>query len=249
MDSDEKTAGIADTSLRKTTRVAGLAYLLIIVTSLLAVAFGSFKLIVPGDHATTLTNIAANELLFRIDTVYGLIMFSSVVLLGWALYVILKTVDKNLALLALLWRLGEAIVGGLSVLGSLVVLLLLNGGGYSAVFGPEQLQSLVGLSLDAASAARSILFVFMSLGTIVFCYLFFKSRYVPRILAGFGILAFLVALVGTFASVVLPDHAGTMQIALHAPATLFEVAIGLWLLIKGVNVEWWRKRALKEKTR
>ena len=57
-------------------------------------------------------------------------MFVSVVILSLALYVTLTPVNKNLALLALFWRLGEAILGGVAVLSSLIVLLLLNGKDY-----------------------------------------------------------------------------------------------------------------------
>ncbi len=234
----------ADKSLQKAARVAGLAYVLIIVTSMLAMVFGSFKLIVEGNDAATFSNLMANELLFRITAAYDLIMYASVVILSIALYAILKTVNKNLALFALCCRLIEAIMGCLAVLSSLVVLQLLNGENYSAVFEAEQLQALVGLFLDVHSAALSILIVFISLGTIVFCYLFFKSKYIPRILAVFGIFSFLLVLIKAFVVILFPLPA-MIQIVFHLPGILFEVIIGLWLLIKGVNVEQWEKRALE----
>ncbi|GAH06899.1 unnamed protein product, partial [marine sediment metagenome] len=59
------------------------------------------KLIVPGNDAATFNNIMANEWLFRTIAAYDLLMIVSVVILSLALYVILKTVNKNLALLAL----------------------------------------------------------------------------------------------------------------------------------------------------
>jgi hypothetical protein len=135
-------------------------------------------------------------------------------------------------------------MGCLAVLSSLVVLQLLNGENYWAVFEAEQLQALVGLFLDVHSAALSILIVFISLGTIVFCYLFFKSKYIPRILAVFGIFSFLLVLIKAFVVILFPLPA-MIQIVFHLPGILFEVIIGLWLLIKGVNVEQWEKRALE----
>jgi hypothetical protein len=233
----------ADKSLQKAARVAGLAYLLIIVTSILAMVFGSGKLIVEGNDAATFSNIMAKELLFRFTTAYELIMYVGVVILSIALYAILKTVNKNLALFALCCRLIEAIMGCLVVLSSLVVLQLLNGEKYSAVFEAEQLIALVGLNLDVQTAARSILLVFFGLGTIVFCYLFFKSKYIPRILAVFGIFSFSLMLYPLVA--ILFPIPVELQIVFHVPGTLFEVIIGLWLLIKGVNVEHWEKRALE----
>jgi len=235
----------ADKSLQKAARVAGLAYLLIIVTSTLFGVFGYSKLIVEGNDAATFSNLMANELLIRITAAFELIMYAGVVILSLALYVVLKTVNKNLALLALLWRLAEVIMGCLSVLSSLVVSQLLNGENYSAVFETEQLQALVGLFLDVQSTAISLLIVFISLGTFVFCYLFLKSKYIPRILAVFGIFSFLLVLIKAFLVILFPNIPAMIQLVVHLPGLLFEVIIGLWLLIKGVNVEQWEKRALE----
>ena len=228
---------IADIPLRKAARVAGFLYLLIIITSLLSMIFVESNLIMPGNDAATFNNIMANELLFRIGVAYDLIMFASVVILSLALYVILKTVNKNLALLALFWRLAEAIIGGVTVLFSFIVLQLLNGEGYSAVFETEQLQALVGLFLNVRTAGLTIVIVFLCLGTTVFCYLFFKSRYVPRILAAWGIFSFLLMLIYSFVNILLPNSPAMIQTVCWTPAILFEVIIGLWLLFKGVNVQ------------
>lgn len=233
MNSINKTVMITDPSQQKAAKVAGLAYLLIIITSILSMIFGPFKLTVPGNAAATFNNILGNELLFRIGAAYDLIMFASVVILSVALYVVLKPVSKNLALLALLWRLGEAILGCLSVLSSLIVLQLLNGENYSTVFETEQLQALVGLFLSVSSAALSIVFVFLSLGSIVFCYLFFKSKYIPRLLAALGIFSFSLMLIGAFANILTPNNA---FMVFSVPAILFELAIGSWLLFKGIKV-------------
>jgi hypothetical protein len=170
-------------------------------------------------------------------------MFVLVVLLSLALYVILKTVNKNLALLALLWRLGEAIIGGgVTVLSGLIPLLLLNG---EAVFETEQLQALVGLFLDVRTAGLDVVLIFIGMGGTVFCYLFFKSKYVPRILAVWGMLTYLSMLILAFVSILLPNLPETIKMAFYVPGGLFEIIFGLWLLIKGVNVEQWEKRALE----
>lgn len=234
MNSNKQAITIAGKSLQKAARVAGLTYFLIIATSLLSMVFGPFKLMVEGNNAATFNNIAANEILFRIGTAYDLIMYASVVILSVALYIILRTVNRNLALLALLWRLGEAILGCFAVLGGLMVLLLIKGENYSAVFNTEQLQALVGVFLDLRSASTSIVFVFLSLGTIINCYLFYKSKYIPRILAAFGILSFLLMLICAIVNIIIPVK---LLMAFGAPAILFEIIIGLWLLIKGIEVE------------
>jgi len=227
----------ADISQHKAAKVAGLAYFLIIITSILSMIFGPYKLIVEGDVAKTINNITNNMLLFRIGVVYDIIMFSSVIILAVALYATLKPVNKNLGLLALSWRLAEAILGCLTALCSLIILLLLNGEAYSNVFGAEQLQTIVGLFLDISSAALSIVFIFLSLGTIIFCYLFLKARYIPRILALWGIFSFLLMLICTFISILLPQYASIVEMVGYPPAIIFEVTIGIWLFFKGINVK------------
>ena len=223
------------TSQIRAARIAGAAYFIIIASSILFMILGPFKLIVKGNTEATFLNISANELLFRGGAIYDLATYAGVVILSVALFVVLKPVNKNLALVAMLWRLGEAVLGCLTaVLGSLTILLLLSGKDYLSAFGAEQRQALVSLLLDVNSAAISIVFVFLSLGSIVYCYLFYRSRYIPRVLAVFGILTFTITLVGTFAGILYPNDALMM---FGAPAILFEITIGLWLWIKGIKVE------------
>jgi hypothetical protein len=223
-------------------RVAGLAYVVVILLGIFSVGLVESKLIVSGNDAATVNNIMANEFLFRIGIIGEIMMYVLVVLLSLALYVILKTVNRNLALLALLWRLGEAIIGGgVTVLGGLIPLLLLNG---EAVFETEQLQALVGLFLDVRNAGLDVVLIFIGMGGTVFCYLFFKSKYVPRILAAWGMLTYLSMLILAFASILLPNLPETIKMAFYAPGGLFEIIIGLWLLVKGVNVEQWEKRVI-----
>ncbi len=230
----------AETSPLIYARVAGLAYVITILLGIFSASFVESNLIVPGDNAATVNNIMANELLFRIGIIGEIMMFVLVVLLSWALYVILKTVNKNLALLALLWRVGEAIIGGgITVLSGLIPLLLLNGG---AVFETEQLQALVGIFLDVRNAGLDIVLIFIGVGGTVFCYLFYKSKYVPRILAAWGMFTYLSMLILSFASILIPNLPETIRMAFYALGGLFEIIFGLWLLVKGVNVEQWEKR-------
>lgn len=236
------TALTAETSPLVYARVAGFAYLITILLGIFSVGFVESNLIVAGDNAATVHNIMANQLLFRIGITGEIMMYVLVVLLAWALYIILKTVNSNLALLALLWRLGEAIIGGgVTVLSGLIPLLLLNG---EAIFEVEQLQALVGLFLDVRSAGLDVVLIFIGMGGTVFFYLFFKSKYIPRILAAWGILTYLSMLILSFASILIPNFPEAIKMAFFAPGGLFEITIGLWLLVKGVNLQEWEKRAL-----
>ncbi len=97
----ETTNQIADQSPRKTARMAGLFYLIFILTTVLA-SYIRGNIIVSGDAAATANNIVASQGLFRIGFVTELVSAVFFVLAAWALYVLLKPVNKNLALLFLL---------------------------------------------------------------------------------------------------------------------------------------------------
>jgi len=218
-------------------RVAGFMYLLIIIIGVLNGIFIDSGLIVSGNDAATANNILANDFLFRTGIASILILYVSVVVLSWALYVLLKTVNKNLALLAMLLRSGEAILGAATVLISFIALLLLNGEAYSTVFEAEQLQALAGLFLSVRTAALDIVLIFVGLGGTVFCYLFLKSKYVPGKLAAWGIFTYLSMLVLALINILLPNRPEMIEIVLFALGSFFEIIFGLWLLFKGVNLQ------------
>ena len=239
MNSNRKTARIVDTSQRKAVRVAGFMFLFSLIVPLLNWTFVLSKLIVAENVIATANNIMANELLFRIGITIELIMSVGLIVLALALYIILKPVNKNLALLALLWKLAEAIIGAVIVLVSFIALQILNGDAYLTVFTPEQLQVPVGFLLNAHTAIYSIPMVFLGLDMIVFSYLFLKSKYIPRILAGFGILSFALIFIHALMYIIAPKYAAMLinQIIFYAPSGLFEIIIGIWLLSKGINVQ------------
>ena len=234
MNSNRETA-IVDRTPVIYARVAGLAYVVIIMIGVFSVSYIDTNILVPGDDAATVDNMMNNELRFRISTVSEIIMYVIVVLLSHTLYVILKGVNKNLALLALLLRAGEAIIGAvITVLTGFIPLLLLNG---EAAFEREYLQALVGLFLQVRSGGLDVVLIFIGIGGTIFCYLFFAAKYIPRILAVWGMITYLSMLILAIVSILSPDLPESTKMIFYAPGGLFEVIIGLWLLIKGINVE------------
>lgn len=232
---------IVDASERNAAKVAGSLFLFSIIGWLLYWIFILSRLTIAGDVTATAHNIIANEGLFRAGIAYEVIMAASVIVLAWALYVLLKAVDRNLALLGLCWKLAEAILMAVIALVSFIALQILNGTTYLAVFEPEQLQALVGLYLNVHTVVVSFSMVFLGLGSIVFFYLFLRSKYIPGILAGFGILSYSLILLYAFLNILVPGSAtmstfDTIAIICYAPSCLFEMIIGVWLLFKGVKV-------------
>jgi hypothetical protein len=220
---------------RVAAKVAGFLYLLLMVTGVFAEFFARGSLIVPGDAAQTARNIAASERLFRMGTLSNLITFAGDVALIWALYVVLKPINKNVALLASFWRIAECAILAVSTLNDFATLRLLSGAVYLQSFDAQQLQALARLFIGVQADGYHIGLMFFGLGSTVFAYLWFKSRYIPRALAAWGIFASLVVAVVASTVIVFPGLAAVVTPAYFAPIFVFEVILGLWLLAKGIR--------------
>jgi hypothetical protein len=216
-------------------KVAGFLYLFTMVTANFAEFYARGRLIVAGDAVQTARNIAASERLFRLGTVSNLITFASVVMLLLALYVVLRPINRNVALLAAFWRLAECSIFALITLNDFVVLRLLSGADYLRPFDTQQLQALAYTFVGVHDAGYLIGLVFFGLGSTVFAYLWFKSRYIPRWLAALGIFASLLVAIGTLAIMAFPSLTAVMIPVYFAPIFVFEVTLGLWLLVKGIR--------------
>ena len=223
-----------NTSRNKLAKVAGFLFLAIIAIAI----FGEFYLlsdmIVYDDMAATAENIRTNQLTFRLAVASELLSFAAVVVLAISLYWVLKPANKPLAQLALFWRLGEASIMSVTLMTRFIVALLVSDASYLSGFEPALLHGLLGLFLDAYDTGYGIGVVFFSLGSLIFCYLFFKSKTVPKLLSAWGIFASILVLLGSFSNLALPNDAA-ITVPYGIPIFLFEVILGLWLLLKGVS--------------
>ena len=220
---------------RTAAKVAGFLYLFQMATAIFGESYVRGQLIVRGDATRTAQNIIGAERLFRLSIAGDLVTYTTVIVLIWALYVVVRPVDKNLALLAVLFRLAENAVLCVATVNSLVALRLLSGADYLKSFEASQLHSLARLALTAQGLGMNVAFILLGLGSTVFAYLLLKSRYVPKALAAWGIFSSLVLAIVTWAIMVLPRLGDVMGLAYMAPMGIYEVGLGLWLLVKGIQ--------------
>ncbi len=224
----------------KTARIAGLLYLIPFILSFLAI-FLRQSLIVPGDAATTANNIMASESLFRLSIVSDLIVQTVFVLLVLVLYKLLKPVNKNHALLMVIFFLVSVPIAMLNMLNQFAALLLLSGADYLTVFTADQLQALVPLFRDLHEVGYMIAYIFWGLWLFPLGYLVFKSGFLPRILGVLLMISCFGYLIDFFTFFLFPNF----DVAINMYTGWAELLLCLWLLIKGVNVEQWEKRALE----
>jgi len=216
-------------------RVVGFLYLFQMATAIFGQSFVRDQLIVSGDATKTAQNIIGSERLFRLSIAGDLITYTAVMVMIWAFYVLVRPVNKNLALLAVFFRLAEIAVLCVATVNSLVALRLLSGADYLKTFEISQLHSLARLALGAQGLAMNVGFILLGLGSTVFAYLLLKSRYVPKALAAWGILSSLVLAIVTLAIIVFPGLGEAIGLTYMAPMGIYEVGLGLWLLLKGIQ--------------
>jgi hypothetical protein len=227
----------------RTARLAGGLYLAYIVICILTDVFGHSHFIVDGDAATTTTNIMAHGWQFRAGFVGDLIAAVLFFLAAWTLYVLLKPVNKNLALLFLLLNLGGVVLQCMNDLNLLAALLLSSGADYLNVFQPSQLHALAMAFLDFYKQGFWICQIFFGAWLFPLGYLIFKSGFLPRIL---GII-FMMHCVGwliTFGQYFLFPGYDFITYVTYPLGFVAEFGLTLWLLIKGVDIERRNKYAL-----
>ena len=223
-----------DDSQRKAARVAGFAYLFS-----LAIEMGSeFRikphLFVSGNAAETARNILAQQQLFRLGVACDLIYATGTLVLLTALYVILRPVNRQLALLAAFSRLVYAVAWVVIALNLFTALRLLSGADYLHAFGAEQVQALAKLYLSGFDAYYVGL-LFYGLASTVCAWLWFKSHYIPRGLAAWGVIASAWCAACTFVFYIFPDFPRVVSLWwFDTPMGLFEIATSFWLLFKGL---------------
>ena len=220
---------------RTAAKIVGFLYLFTMATSIVGFSLRG-PLLVLGDSAQTARSIAASERLYRISIVSDLLTLAGVLILIWALYVVLKPINRNVALLAAFFRLVENSIVAVSTLSAFAVLALLSGGDYLRAFDANQLKALVyTIAVRVHGAGFNIGFVFLGLGSTVFAYLWLKSRYIPKALAALGIVSSLVLTIVTLAIMMFP-RLEALGLSYTMPLGIYEVGLGLWLLVRGIRV-------------
>ena len=224
-----------DDSQRKAARVAGFAYLFSLAIEVIHEFFISPHLSVAGNAAETARNILGHESLFRLGIACDLIYAAGTVVLLSALYVILKPVNRNLALLATFWRLTYALTWVVIAVNLFTALRLLSGADYLQAFGAEQLQALARLHLSGFDTYYVGL-LFYGLASTMCAYLWFKSRYIPRGLAAWGVIASAWCAICTFVFIISPGFSKVVNLWwFDSPMGIFEIATSFWLLFKGLS--------------
>ena len=222
-----------DRTQRFYARLAGFMYLFNYITSV----FGALipgRIRGSGAFAEQARRTIASEVLYRSALTSMAIGWVLIVFLAFSLYVTLKPVNRRLAQLALFLELSQASVGAVTVIFSFVVMGLYTSFQPTGSLQIDQLHSLARVVESASLSGFNISMTFLGLGSAIFFYLFYKSRYVPRLLAGWGVFASVVMLIVSLAMLMFPDNVRTLQYG-WGPMGIAEIGTALWLTIVGIR--------------
>ena len=231
---------INDLSPRATSRIAGILYLLIIASGIFAEFFVRTGLIVSGEPAVTVNNIAVSIGLFKLGIAGDIVMIICDIAIALIFYHLLKPVNKSLSLLAAFFRLVQAAVLGANLLSLFKVVQIVGKADYLSGFSPDQINSMVMMNLDSHTTGYSLALVFFGFSILILGYLIFKSGYIPKILGVLLIIASIGYLTDSFASFLFANYEvykDIFQTVVFAPAFIGELAFALWLLLKGVKLQ------------
>lgn len=222
-------------------RKAAILYLSLIPLGIFGILYVPSALIVAGDAVSTANNIVASESLFRLSIVSALLVQIVNIFLVLVLYKLLKPVNKNHALIMTVLILVAVPIAMLNELNNLAALLLLSGADYLAVFEPAQLQAQMMLFLELHNSGIFIAQIFWGLWLFPMGYMIFKSAFIPKIIGIALIIGCFGYVIDSATHFLLPEFGVTFS----EFTAIGELLLPLWLLIKGVDVEQWEKRALK----
>jgi Domain of unknown function (DUF4386) len=220
---------------KMTARLAGLLYLIVVITGIFSLAYIPSKLIVWGDAAKTFQHITESQTLFRMSIVSSAICYVAFLLLPFVLYRLLHSVNEIAAKLMIILAVVSVPISMLNLQNKYAVLTLINETSYLKIFNASQIQSQMMLSLENYDRGILIVSIFWGLWLFPFGWLVYKSGFLPKILGVLlmlGCCGYLVNFVGN----TMFENFGESLISNIAskPAALGEIGTCLWLLIRGM---------------
>ena len=222
-------------SSRNPGRVAGVWYLLLIVIGPLRLIYIPNKLFVPENPAATVNNIAAHEWLFRFGMVSMLVGAVILILLGLAFYRLFAKVDQYLAaLVAILGGVMPATIYLVNVASDAGALMVVRGADFLSVFDKPQRDAVVMLLLRLRGHQFTATLILAGAWLFPLGILVWRSRFLPRFLGVWVFLGGCAWLILSFTAYLAPQYQDK-EFAIFQPAFFGEIALTLWLVIKGAK--------------
>jgi hypothetical protein len=222
--------------IKRNARVAGLLYLLVVLTGPFVLMYVPGKLFVPGDATATASNILAHQSLFRAYIVVGLVSELIFIFLVLALYRLLKGVNLQLASIMVILILIDAPLAFWGIANQVATLTFVRGADFLAVFDKPQRDALAMLFLNLDQHGVLVSEIFWGLWLLPLGLLVYRSGFVPRFLGVWLFINGLAYVAISSTGLLLPQHF-KMVFTIATPVLFGEVVFMLWLLIVGARIQ------------
>ena len=219
-------------STRNPGRVAGFWYLLLCVIGPLRLMYIPSKLFVPGNATATVDNIAAHQWLFRFGIVGDLLCGVILIFLVLAFYRLFKGVDQNLAVLVVIFGgVMPALINFVGVVSDAGALMVVRGADFLSVFDKPQRDALAMLFLHLRDHQNTAAEILWGVWLLPLAVLVYRSRFLPRFL---GVWLVINGVIMSLTGILLPRYQNNVFM-ISQPALFGELALMLWLVIKGAR--------------
>jgi hypothetical protein len=226
--------------INKLARIGGIFYLLIIIAGICSELLARKGIIVPGDAAATVDRLVASQSLWRTGIALDLLMHVCDIPLMVILYILLRPVNKDLALMELFFKLAQTAILVATKLNLFIPLYLNGDAHYLSAFTIEQRQALSYISIISDEHGFSVGLIFFGFGSLILGYLVYKSGYLPRFIGILMAIAGMCYLVNSFALILLPGISAKLFPAILLPSFIAELILCFRLLFKGVDIKKWQ---------
>ncbi|HAZ00840.1 MAG TPA: hypothetical protein DD653_00020 [Marinilabiliales bacterium] len=221
---------MTNSSILKISRVTGVLFLLSLIVPILNWFFMLSNFF--SVQGNTSLEILSNELLFRLSIMNEIISAIIIFTLAFFLHLSLKTINSNLSLFAFSLKTAEAFLTLVLALGHFIILLVIKE-------DANKIQFIVDVLIGKHIFLTIIPGIFFGLSMVIFSYIFLKSKYIPRVLAVFGIVSYSLVIIYDSTQMLSPYQASLLIVQLTGslPVCIFQVVVGLWLACKGITIK------------
>lgn len=224
------------TNRNKTARLAGLLYLVLVISGIINLMYIPSKFIVWESASETLKNIMNSEFLFRLGIASGVIAFLAFLLLPLALYKLLSEVNKTYAALMVIFAVVSIPISFVNMLDKFSILTLISKANFLSELELSEIQLQVMFHLHSYNNGIAICQIFWGLWLFPFGYLVYKSGFLPKILGVLLMAGCFGYLITFFGELLYSNfHKTVFSTIVGLPASIGEIGICLWLLIVGTN--------------
>jgi hypothetical protein len=219
----------------KTARLAGALYFLTLPIALYCWLYIPGKLIVRDNATATAENILAHETWFRLSILGDLAGHVIFICVGFALYRLLRDVNRTWAVAMLGFNLTQGAIGFFNALNSIAAVILFRGPDFLGVVDKTQRDALATFFLRLHGQGFVVNEIFWGVWLLPLGLLVFRSRCLPRFLGIWLIVACFAWITLSISELLYPGSSA----AFSKPTqfiTIGETVFALWLLIRGVNL-------------